>query len=270
MGYKKIVQYGDVIELYDYEKELKRKTSGVSHVQALRLQGLSGNTSNNATLDIVKKRKKTAFLLAKQSGTYERSKRSIKRSKTNFFRLVHHNNCLAQSIHFLTLTFAYDITYKEASRHVRHFMERVKKDKHGLSLSYISVTELTKKGRLHFHILVYGLPPETQKNERETRNLQRKFQRGYLDLVCARDSSPKIAGYMAKYMAKSLEDSRYETTRGYTCSRNIAKVSSHGSNSLSVYDDMIIPTADIVETKVLEYDTKYLGLCRFTKIIKKL
>jgi len=270
MGYQKVVQYGNIIEKYQYEKELNRKSKGISHVQALRLQGDNYYNPDNATLSVVQKRKKTRLQLAKEKGTYQRTKRSIKRSKLNFFRLVHHNNCLAKTIHFVTITFAYDISYKEASRHVRHFMERVKKDSPELSLSYISVTELTKKGRLHFHLLVYGLPPETAKKERKTRNFQRKFQRGYIDIMCARDASPKIAGYMAKYMAKSLGDSRYETRRGYTCSRNIAKITSYGSNSLSEYDDMIIPDDDVVKSEVLEYDTKYLGRCRFNKITKRL
>jgi len=265
MGYKKIVQFGDLIEIYEYEKNLNRKDKAPSRLQAVRLSNPQSSNGSYATLDVRKKRQKESRLQQIRSKTYERSKRSVKRAKLAFFRLVHHNNCSADTIHFLTLTFAYDVTHKEACRHVARFMEKIKRARPDLSLSYISVPELTKKGRFHFHLLVYGLPPETQKNERETRNFQRQFQRGYIDIVRADDISPKIAGYMAKYMAKALGDTRYEATRGYNCSRNIKKITSHGSNSLDEYDDLILPDDfDQVDTKV--YDVPYLGACQYKKI----
>jgi len=265
MGYTKIVQFGDLVEIYEYQNKLNRKEKTPSKLQAERLANPTASNGSYATLDVRKKRQKLALLHAKQSRTYERSKRSIRRSQMAFFRLVHHNNCLAKTIHFLTITFAYDVTYPEASRHVRRFMEKIKRARPDLSLSYISVPELTKKGRFHFHLLVYGLPPETQKTERNTRNFQRLFQRGFIDLVFAYDASEKIAGYMAKYMAKSFSDSRYETVRGYNASRNIAKITSHGSNSLAEYTDLILSDVfDDLETKV--YHVPYLGACQYKKI----
>lgn len=266
MGYKKIVQYGDTIELYEYEKELKRPDKGQSHLKFERLLNGQRNNDYPRPRNVIKDRKKLLRIQQKLAGTYRRSERSIKRSKRAFFRLVHHNNCLATTIHFVTITFAYDLTPKEAARHVSRFMARITKAQPHLSLSYISVPELTKKGRLHFHLLVYGLPPEAQKTERATRNFQRQFQRGYIDIVSARDASPKIAGYMAKYMAKAIGDNRYKTERGYTCSRNIKTPTSYGSNSFDEYMDMIIPE-DIVEKNPPRiYDVPYLGACRFTKI----
>ena len=269
MGYRKIVQYGNVVEIYDYEKDLKKK-GGVDALRAYRLMHPKERNTKNTSPTLAKKRQDQIRIQSKAKGVYTRSKRSVKRSKDNFFRLCHHNNCLAQSIHFITLTFAYDLTYKKASRYVSEFFRRVQTTFPEISLSYISVPELTKKGRLHFHLLVYGLPPETAERERETRNFQRQFRRGYVDISLATYTSEGIAGYMAKYMAKAIADTKVETTRGYNCSRNIDRFTSAGSNNLSQYEDLIIPTEDIVDIEERQYDVPYLGTCRFTKLTKKL
>jgi len=249
MGYMKIVQYGNITEIYEYEKNL-----------------LHHPKKNIST--IARKRRIASMAYAKSKGTYSRSQRSLKRSQLSFFRLCHHNVYLAQTVHFMTLTFAYDITYSQAVRNVQRFMERIKNTFPQIPLSYISVSELTEKGRYHFHLLVFNLSPQTQKHERKTRNFQRLWQRGYVDICFAPKVTSGIAGYMAKYMAKALGDTRYATKRGYTCSRNIEKITSAGGNTLSHYSDMIIPTEKVADIENREYDVPYLGLCRFTKIIK--
>lgn len=249
MGYTKIVQYGNVTEVYEYEKNINNNKR--PHVSAL-----------------TKKRNKAIRESSKKKGIYTRHPSSILRSTQSFFRLVHHNNCNADTIHFVTLTFAYDLTYKTATRHVSHFMERIKKYFSEVPISYISVPELTKKGRFHFHLLVYNLPTETASLERKTRNLQRLFQRGYVDIVLATYTTKGIAGYMAKYMAKALKDGKVETTRGYNCSRNIKKIRSAGSNTLSTYSDLLIPNTDLADIETKSYDVPYLGQCNYTKITK--
>jgi len=250
MGYTRIVQFGDITEIYEYENN-KRNTRK-KHVSLL-----------------TRRRNKKAREIAKSKGVYLRAKRNILRTTRNFFRLCHHNNCRASTICFLTLTFAYDLSYKASTRYLAKFMERMEKTFPEVPLSYISVPELTKKGRYHFHILLYNLPTEEATKERETRNLQRLFERGYVDLRIATYTSKGIAGYMAKYMAKALTDPKNETTRGYNCSRNIDKTLSYGGNTLDTYKTLIIPT-DIVEKKVVsEYDVPYLGKCLVTRITKK-
>jgi len=247
----KIVQYGNVTEVYEYEKNIRPYKE--RYVSAL-----------------TKKRIKKAREIAKKNGTYTRKTKNVLRSKQSFFRLCHHNNVLASSIHFLTLTFAYDCSYKKACRYVARFMEGVKKAYPQIPLSYISVSERTKKGRYHFHLLVYDLPSETTERERETRNFQRLFERGYVDLCFASTVTKGIAGYMAKYMGKSLTDEKHETTRGFNCSRNIRKPTSAGSNSLNTYTDLIIPTVNVESEEKREYDVPYLGKCLYTRITKQI
>jgi len=275
MGYVKINQFANVTEIYAYDKEIKPRTP--NHLKAFKLANNIKNNEQYTSFDIVKQRKKLQRIQSKAKGIYKRKDSSIKRSKDNFFRLCHHNNYSANTIHFLTLTFAYDLSFKTACRHVARFMEKIQTHSSEIPTSYISVPELTKKNRFHFHLLVYNLPTRLAgqtvragnaiyTTERETRNLQRFFERGYVDIVPATYTSRGIAGYMAKYMAKSLEDTRYESSRGFNCSRNIKKIRSAGGNSLNQYDDMIIPTDNLVSIDISEYNVPYLGKCQYKKI----
>lgn len=234
MGYTKIIEYGDIIETYEYSKRLtKKERKPLSKLQKKRAS----------------ERRRKAI----------RRAYSIRRSVQSFFRLVHHNNLQAKSISFVTLTFANDIDFKTSSRYVSHFFQRIKKTQIELPISYISVPEFTKKGRIHYHLLVYNLPTEMVKNERNSRYLQRQFSRGYLDLLLATNVTTGIAGYMAKYMRKTFEFNKSPSWRGYNCSRNIKKIYSAGSNSLDSHIDLFVDKEDLIKTN--QYDTMWLGSC---------
>jgi len=242
MGYSKIIQFGDTTELYTYEKNfIYSPKRSLSKIQKRRIKERRQLSKNNPP-----------------------SNRSIQRTRINFFRLVHHNVTIANTVDFLTLTFAYDLPYSQASRHVAHFFERLKNsDKSCLSVSFISVPERTKKGRLHFHLLLFNLPSVLSHNERETRFLQRQFRRGYLDIRSVTYRSAGLAGYMAKYLSKALSDRKNECKRGYNASRNIKKVSSYGSNSLHEYIDEFIDLSTLQKND--DYDTIFLGRCNYKK-----
>ena len=104
--------------------------------------------------------------------------------------------------------------------------------------------------------------------ERETRNFQRLYRAGYVDIRVATFTSQGIAGYMAKYMAKFLTDYKNEATRGYNCSRNIKKGTSIGFNSVDEYTALSIPkNVDVLRDVV--YDVPYLGKCYHQKLKNK-
>jgi len=249
MGYLRIVEYGDIIEAFSYERNISTRPK-------------------KAVSQHARKRQKQLRELNKSQGLHKRSQRSIKRSKDAFFRLCHHNNCNSSSIHFVTLTFIHDCSITEAGRYVARFFQNVQTYHKEISLRYISVPELTKKGRWHYHLLIYDLPSETAAQERKTRNFQRLFRKGFIDISLATYNSTGIAGYMAKYMAKALGDARYETIRGFNCSRNIKKTSSIGFNSVDEYTAMRIPTDGVVKMDEARYDVKYLGECYHQKLRK--
>jgi len=276
MGYTKVIQYGDKIELYEYEKSLYRKEKPYSHAWI-----------DGRKVSIVAKS-------IKQKRAQERRKHSLRsdfsrrRAIASFFRLCHHNAVFAESVYFFTLTFAFDVSYPVASKYVSQFFKRIKSIEGGLSVSYISVPELTKKGRFHFHLLVFNLPSSIAGDtisirrynrrkskfevvytttERFTRNLQRIFRRGYIDICPATKITSGVAGYMAKYMAKSFNDGTSKTRRGYNCSRNIRKIYSAGTNSFDAIRGEIIDVDSVLED-IKEYDTLWLGRALYSKFSK--
>lgn len=254
MGYTKIVRFGDTIELYEYEKNISsnRRHKHISSIQ----------------------RKRRVERIA--SKAYVRSDFSIKRAKRNFFRLCHHNNLIADTVTFITLTYADDPVYSDCSRDISLFFKRLKKQYEVVGhkeVSYIGVPELTKKGRYHFHLLVYNLPPELAKGEvfigdsspRASRNIQRCWRKGYVTADLATYTSEGIAGYMAKYMGKSLGDPKSEARRGYNCSRNIEKISNVGSNSFDRHAYIEFDALTGLAINISDYKVPFLGTCTYTK-----
>jgi len=273
------VQYGNITEVYEYDRDIKRRHP--STFKAWEVYSGRKADRSKRLLSGAEKRKKLQKIQQKNAPIKSRTDGSIKRTKDSFFRLCHHNNINSTSIHFMTVTFAHELTYKKASTYFRRFMDKVQALSAPVSIRYISVPELTKKGNYHFHVLVYDLPTflsgeprwyKTRKgnvfytSERETRNLQRLFLRGYIDIVPAQFKSRGIAGYMAKYMGKSLADTKHESKRNYNCSRNIKKIRSVSSNTLDRFDDLLIPDEDLVSIQESEYPVPYLGKCRYKKI----
>jgi len=236
MGYTRIVQYGDITEIYEYENALSPRQKG-------------------------KPRKK-----ARRSIKKYRSVRSCKRARFSFFRLVAENLKRKGSPAFLTLTMGNsDTDLSRGYRYILDFKRNVK-NKMGITISYIAVPEWQKKGRLHFHLLVWGLESVSQDSETNNRNIQRCYARGYVDFRHARDNSPKLATYLAKYMAKAYEDERLGGRRAYSSTRDIVKIRSYGSNSLSLYTSMILPENSTTIRDVM-YNVPYLGRCRLTRKI---
>ena len=157
MGYTKIVQYGDKVEVYNYEKSIYPKRHRIYKKRRYELN--------------------RAF----------RSERSVRRAILNFYRLCHHNNYRANSIHFLTITYSHDLPYKEACRHVARFMERIRSHSQKVPISFISVPELTKKGRYHFHLLVYNLPTEIAGDTISVRRYNRRKRQWQVEYATTRD-----------------------------------------------------------------------------------
>jgi hypothetical protein len=236
-GYKKIVQSGDELEVYVYEKKINVHRS-------------KRNYSRN---------KRSA---KKEDGSRAcvkyRTKRSIQRARQSFFRLVAANLYQGEKPTFATFTFYESVSLSIAYRALSNFFQSVRKIYPGLS--YIAVPEWQKRGTIHFHALVWGFAPDDVKKERRTRNYQRLWARGYVDLRIAENRNKAIAGYMAKYLVKGLEDSRLANNRAFSCSRNVKRPFAAGSNSMAEHEDLIIPTEkELVSCR--KYDTMWLGSC---------
>lgn len=235
MGYTKVVYYGDIIEIYNYQKDV--------HPKEIRTQSRRARSRNPKSL--------------------LRSKESLKRAKTSFYRLVCANLHAKGTPSFITLTNFEEVSIVVAYEYLRSFTKNLRRL--NKNLAFITVPEWQKNGRIHFHCLFWGIEEKILKEERKIRFIQRQWARGYADVLIARDASIRIAGYMAKYMSKAYEDRRLLNRRAYSSSYNVNRPIQAGGNSLS---HRIIPNLPEDKTTITEYtySTAYLGQCTFTQL----
>lgn len=256
MGYKKLIQFGDTQLLFEYEKPINIARSSKRRFKTM--------------LERKRDRERRKYI--------KRSDRSIKRSKDNFFRLVHTNICNQQELPaFFTFTCFNDLELNKGYAALRLFFQRLRKHYEnkqkdilqkkwscglGKDIAYIAVPEWQKNGNLHYHALVWGVDRQQLAKERSQRFFQRLWQRGYVDVRCTEYKSPKLAGYLAKYFSKAAFDTRLRGRRCYSASRNIDRPTETGSNELSHYLHALVDELDTVDVSF--YDTVYLGRCKLT------
>jgi len=244
MGYCKVVQSGTVTEIFNYEKLYVRQRQG----------------------DIGKRRVRVETRQYLHN-VYSRSAKSIKRAKTHFIRLVEANISPKESPCILTLTIERETPLTVGYEYLRLFWQRLNRKINGLR--YIGVPEWQERGVLHFHFLVWGFDEKSTvvRSERSTRNIQRCWQKGFLDVRFASKNTYRLAGYLSKYFTKTIEDDRLCNRRAYTCSRNIKRSRVVGTNQSDIIMEMIPPIGAIDYSA--QYETLYLGVCNYKKIINK-
>jgi len=215
----------------------------------------------------------------------ERRADSILKCKASFVRLVRANLGQERPPALMTMTMHgiedVDVSYRAYTL----FGKRLR-TMFGSHLSWLAVPEFQKRGAVHFHVLIWGLPPElpclysesfytdkvgkrhrkhvcpkTRKCERNTRSLVPIWGHGFLDIV-ETDDNPRLSSYLGKYMSKAMHDKRLLGKRAYSASRNVLRpVSLNTSVSISIAKDVLEVPVDNPPLQEREYDTMYLGRC---------
>jgi len=181
---------------------------------------------------------------------------NIRRLRRGFLRLVQSQLSANGAPSFATLTFAANVPLDPALLCFREFTKLLRQEL-GASVSYIAVPEFQKRGATHFHVLFWGIGDDLVKNERYSRYLQSIWARGYLDIIPT-DGSPKLAGYMAKYMQKALHDDRLLKRRAYYPSRNVVRPVLYKTAAIANYAKEVLDARlELVSEKV--YSTEWLG-----------
>jgi len=211
-------------------------------------------------------RKKRSDKKPSNSGTplkRYRSKRSISRARKSFFRLVEANIEKVEDVTLSTFTCHDQYTSLEVGYKALGEFFRLYKSITGVRTRWIAVPEWQKRGALHYHVIIWGISSIHIEREKETRNLQRLWNRGFADFTPAYGESAGIAGYMAKYLVKALEDERLFGRRAYSSSRSLHRPSTYRFNEADEdFSVMFIP-----KNKTLQYsktyDTQYRGECQY-------
>jgi len=240
MAYLKVIQSGDLIETYKYER-----------------------FPSPARLVKRKPRRKRVF-------SRERRADAISRSRNAFRRLVRANLSPVNPPALVTLTIhdsGIDISeaYKAYTRFALYFRR-----KYGQKVSLIAVPEFQKRGAVHFHILVFNWPYEAYKNERRTREVASLWQYGFVD-VKRTDGNERLSSYLAKYMSKAMSDYRLVGKRAYSASRNVLRsVSFNTSFQTSFLQEEFGLDVDNFPFYEKEYGTMWLGRCVYKQYLLKI
>jgi len=186
--YKK---YGEIVEITEFEKEVSGKVR-VHHSQ--------------------------------KRDDIHRPRRSdnIRRTKQICLRRVHAALEDYGSPLLATFTFAGDASDASyANDSLRDFQVRLRTK--FLGAQSLFIPELSRRGRIHFHGLLFNVPlhlGDTRAGrrrlqdgtERQTRTLAKLWGEGFVD-VLKTDGSPALAGYISKYITKGAGEVMFNAMR---------------------------------------------------------
>jgi len=227
--YTKIVQSGDLLEIYEYEKEPTPKRFSVKRRRRYK--------------------------------RFTRSIRHLRATQKRFRGLVRASLALGRPA-LCTLTMLDVVGIAEAYKCFTAWGVRMRRA-YGANIQWVAVPEFQKRGAVHYHVLIWGLPDGAITGEIHTRAIQNLWGHGYIDVI-ATDGSPKLSSYLGKYMHKAVSDERLGGKRSYFCSRNIVRPLLADS-AISLTYSKTLWGGDIELTPEREFDTIYLGRCTYKR-----
>jgi len=243
MAYTKLVQTGNLIEVYAYGKEpavfMHRKN------RVRRTPKPDGARGRNTT----------------------RRGDNLARARKSFRRIVL-GNLSKGSPDLLTLTMLDILDVGDAYKCLAAFRQKIRRT-YGPLVHWIAVPEFQKRGAVHFHLLIWGLPYETVKYERQIRDLATLWGHGYVDIRIT-DGSPKLATYLSKYMSKAMHDGRLVGKKAYSATRGIVRPMSTNS---PLQIDFVTQEfgLDVIPNPALQlersYGTLWLGRCNYKRYV---
>lgn len=205
MGYTKAIIYGSILELYNYEANIRSVGGKRTGVQSgARVQGVGIDSELGGKQRLQKRQD------------------NQNRSLLEFRRLVIANISFSTPPVLVTVTYSTNQTdlgcgYEDWKTFARNMCKHF-----GKGIRYISVPEFQRRGAVHFHALYWGLPQDIHLKERDTRLVASFWGQGYVDVYLT-DGRENLAGYLSKYMSKAYFDPRMFGRRMYRCSRNVLR-----------------------------------------------
>jgi len=250
MGYNKIIISGNNFEVYEYEKDIVVLAGGSRRNHVHPSVDVDLGTDGEDPLS----EQRSAAKMGKRAD-------NARRAAMVFRRIVSCNLVGSRKPTLLTLTYADNFTdLAGAYRHLTAFIQSLRY-RFGKAFSYVLVPEFQKRGAVHFHALIWGLPKEVFHTERETRVLQTLWGHGFVFLKDT-DGNEKLAFYLAKYFTKAFLDPRLKNQKSYVASRNIKRpIIQKGPFLIPV----VLEEYGITEDALVDstYSTKWLGEGRY-------
>ena len=149
----------------------------------------------------------------KEINTIRRRKTTLIDARNKIIRLIKCNEDLRT---FITLTYASNVDFETSKEHLKKFFRKLKNDY--ADLKYLWVLELTKVGRVHYHILTnidFGIPykdkkqKKTEEHKRIERDIAEKYwAHGFIDIRNLGAEVDNVALYVSCYLVKDLLDKK--------------------------------------------------------------
>lgn len=190
---------------------------------------------------------------------------NLRASKRSFVRYVLSAIATFGPPSICTLTYAeHETSPRNGFHDLRNFILRMRKS--GIYCTYIAVPEYQKSGRLHLHLLMWGLPPNVASRtdstgqiihgtERKNRRIAKIWGKGFVDIVQT-DGSERLASYLAKYFTKAYNDPRFIGIRLFHRSRDIPKPFIYNGSCI---DDLVdVPDPDKIKS-IYIYQNRFFG-----------
>lgn len=194
----KVVMSGHVVEIYEYERDIK---TGKDNKDGSKSVGRAGKGANEEDRE-----KNREIVLS-------RAKREVR-------RLINSNvDAWGEKPKFFTLTFAENVTdIKWANNEFKKFRQRLSRHIWGCpnNLKYVAVIEFQKRGAVHYHVVAFNMPYVPHAD------LERMWGHGFVH-IRAIDDCDNVGAYVTKYMTKDCDDERLREQKCYFSSRGLAK-----------------------------------------------
>lgn len=186
----KVIVSGNIVEIYNYEYEI--------------LEGFNKDSKGRSVS------------ATKEDKLINREK-VLTRARRDLRRLINSNiHQYGLPSKFVTLTFREDIKeLKKANYEFNKFVKRLNYELN-IKLKYVVVPEFTKKGRVHYHVVMFNIPYVSNNK------LADIWENGFIKINCI-EKVENVGAYVCKYMYKDSADERLEGNKCYFGSRGLYK-----------------------------------------------
>ena len=242
-GYKyitaKMIQAGDVIEIYEYEN----------------------GYSKGYVLSEAEKSNRGRIKGMKSENYHDNRAKVLTRAKNRLRRLINANvGAYGQEFtsKFVTLTFGENITDLDTAHYeFKKFLKRLNYAMYGTkkaNLRYSVVVEFQSRGAVHYHVLFYNLP--YLKSDR----LAEIWGNGFIKINKI-DDVDNVGAYVTKYMSKDLGDERLRGRKCYFNSRDLKQPVEITEKEKVEAVAVALPSETLKYTA--EFDNEHLGNIRY-------
>ena len=251
---KKIIQSGDIIEIYEYSKGYL-KGYELTDSEKVRNGRKKGEKSNNYD---------------------EHRKQVLQRAKKNLRRLINAN--VGQygeefTAKFLTLTFKDNVQdIEQANYEFKKFIQRLNYKLYGTkkaNLKYTCVVEFQKRGAIHYHVIIYNMPYV------KANDISNIWGNGFIKINKI-DDIDNVGAYVSEYLGqaekgqgKDVADDRLQGKKSYFSSRGLFKPIELTDKKIVETVAAALPSENLVYSAT--YENEHVGTITYKQYnLKKL